>query len=206
MRFLWLRRNEGSVTPLILGFAIVLVAVIATLSDLTYLRNAHLSLKSEGQEVLAQSMRHLSAEDYYNGISLSGTSVPGTSVPGTSVPGTSASGTSASGTSASGTSVPGTSASGTSASGTSASGTSASGTSVPIDCRNTFLNILTALKEIRFYMSNQPITIRGFTCINSWIEFEISTSVLLPFNPRFLEEVDPTVTSLIRGGSRYFSD
>jgi hypothetical protein len=191
MRFLWLRRNEGSVTPLILGFAIVLVAVIATLSDLTYLRNAHLSLKSEGQEVLAQSMRHLSAEDYYNGISLSGTSVPGTSVPGTSVPGTSASGTSASGTSASGTSVP---------------GTSASGTSVPIDCRNTYLNILTALKEIRFYMSNQPITISGFTCINSWIEFEISTSVLLPFNPSFLEEVDPTVTSLIRGGSRYFSD
>ena len=166
MRFLWLRRNEGSVTPLILGFAIVLVAVIVTLSDLTYLRNAHLALKSEGQEVLAQSMRHLSAEDYYNG----------------------------------------TSASGTSASGTSASGTSASGTSVPIDCRNTYLNILTALKEIRFYMSNQPITISGFTCINSWIEFEISTSVLLPFNPRFLVDVDPTVTSLIRGGSRYFSD
>jgi len=196
MRFLWLRRNEGSVTPLILGFAIVLVAVIATLSDLTYLRNAHLSLKSEGQEVLAQSMRHLSAEDYYNGISLSGTSASGTSASGTSVPGTSASGTSASGTSASGTS----------ASGTSASGTSASGTSVPIDCRNTFLNILTALKEIRFYMSNQPITISGFTCINSWIEFEISTSVLLPFNPRFLVDVEPTVTSLIRGGSRYFSD
>jgi hypothetical protein len=176
MRFLWLRRNEGSVTPLILGFAIVLVAVIVTLSDLTYLRNAHLALKSEGQEVLAQSMRHLAVEDYYNG------------------------------TSASGTSASGTSASGTSASGTSASGTSASGTSVPIDCRNTYLNILTALKEIRFYMSNQPITISGFTCINSWIEFEISTSVLLPFNPRFLVDVDPTVTSLIRGGSRYFSD
>ena len=171
MRFLWLRRNEGSVTPLILGFAIVLVAVIVTLSDLTYLRNAHLSLKSEGQEVLAQSMRHLSAEDYYNGRSASGTST-----------------------------------SGTSKSGTSTSGTSASGTSVPIDCRNTYLNILTALKEIRFYMSNQPITISGFTCINSWIEFEISTSVLLPFNPRFLVDVDPTVTSLIRGGSRYFSD
>ena len=166
MRFLWLRRNEGSVTPLILGFAIVLVAVIVTLSDLTYLRNAHLSLKSEGQEVLAQSMRHLSAEDYYNS----------------------------------------TSESGTSESGTSASGTSAPGTSVPIDCRNTHLNILTALKEIRFYMSNQPITISGFTCINSWIEFEISTSVLLPFNPGFLVDVDPTVTSLIRGGSRYFSD
>ena len=181
MRFLWLRRNEGSVTPLVLGFAIVLVAVIATLSDLTYLRNAHLALKSEGQEVLAQSMRHLSPEDYYNGISLSGTS-------------------------ASGTSASGTSASGTSASGISASGTSASGTSVPIDCRNTYLNILTALKETRFYMSNQPITISGFTCINSWIEFEISTSVLLPFNPRFLVDVDPTVTSLIRGGSRYFSD
>ena len=171
MRFLWLRRNEGSVTPLILGFAIVLVAVIATLSDLTYFRNAHLALKSEGQEVLAQSMRHLSAEDYYNGRSASGTST-----------------------------------SGTSKSGTSTSGTSASGTSVPIDCRNTYLNILTALKEIRFYMSNQPITISGFTCINSWIEFEISTSVLLPFNPRFLVDVDPTVTSLIRGGSRYFSD
>ena len=161
MRFLWLRRNEGSVMPLILGFAIVLVAVIATLSDLTYLRNAHLALKSEGQEVLAQSMRHLSAEDYYNGRSASGTST---------------------------------------------SGTSTSGKSVPIDCRKTYINILTALKETRFYMSNQPITISGFTCINSWIEFEISTSVLLPFNPRFLVDVDPTVTSLIRGGSRYFSD
>jgi hypothetical protein len=147
--------------PLILGFAIVLVAVIATLSDLTYLRNAHLALKSEGQEVLAQSMRHLSTEDYYNGRSASGTST---------------------------------------------SGTSSSGKSVPIDCRKTYLNILTALKETRFYMSNQPITISGFTCINSWIEFEISTSVLLPFNPRFLVDVDPTVTSLIRGGSRYFSD
>ena len=191
MRFLWLRRNEGSVTPLILGFAIVLVAVIVTLSDLTYLRNAHLSLKSEGQEVLAQSMRHLSAEDYYNGRSASGTSKSGTSTSGTSTSGTSKSGTSKSGTSTSGTST---------------SGTSASGTSVPIDCRNTYLNILTALKEIRFYMSNQPITISGFTCINSWIEFEISTSVLLPFNPRFLVDVDPTVTSLIRGGSRYFSD
>ena len=166
MRFLWLRRNEGSVTPLILGFAIVLVAIIATLSDLTYLHNAHLALKSEGQEVLAQSMRNLSAEDYYNGRS----------------------------------------ASGISASGISASGTSTSGKSVPIDCRKTYLNILTALKETRFYMSNQPITISGFTCINSWIEFEISTSVLLPFNPRFLVDVDPTVTSLIRGGSRYFSD
>ena len=161
MRFLWLRRNEGSVMPLILGFAIVLVAVIATLSDLTYLRNAHLALKSEGQEVLAQSMRHLSAEDYYNGRSASGTST---------------------------------------------SGTSTSGKSVPIDCHKTYLNILTALKETRFYISNQPITISGFTCINSWIEFEISTSVLLPFNPRFLVDVDPTVTSLIRGGSRYFSD
>ena len=171
MRFLWLRRNEGSVTPLILGFAIVLVAVIATLSDLTYFRNAHLALKSEGQEVLAQSMRHLSAEDYYNGRSASGTS-----------------------------------SSGTSSSGTSSSGTSSSGKSVPIDCRKTYLNILTALRETRFYMSNQPITISGFNCINSWIEFEISTSVLLPFNPRFLVDVDPTVTSLIRGGSRYFSD
>ena len=171
MRFLWLRRNEGSVTPLILGFAIVLVAIIATLSDLTYLHKAHLALKSEGQEVLAQSMRNLSAEDYYNGRSASGIS-----------------------------------ASGTSTSGISASGTSTSGKSVPIDCRKTYLNILTALKETRFYMSNQPITISGFTCINSWIEFEISTSVLLPFNPRFLVDVDPTVTSLIRGGSRYFSD
>ena len=161
MRFLWLRRNEGSVMPLILGFAIVLVAVIATLGDLTYLRNAHLALKSEGQEVLAQSMRHLSTEDYYNGRSASGTST---------------------------------------------SGTSTYGKSVPIDCHKTYLNILTALKETRFYISNQPITISGFTCINSWIEFEISTSVLLPFNPRFLVDVDPTVTSLIRGGSRYFSD
>jgi hypothetical protein len=106
-------------------------------------------------------MRHLSAEDYYNGRSASGTST---------------------------------------------SGTSTYGKSVPIDCHKTYLNILTALKETRFYISNQPITISGFTCINSWIEFEISTSVLLPFNPRFLVDVDPTVTSLIRGGSRYFSD
>ena len=181
MRFLWLRRNEGSVMPLILGFAIVLVAVIATLGDLTYLRNAHLALKSEGQEVLAQSMRHLSTEDYYNGRSASGTSTSGTSTSGTST-------------------------SGTSTSGTSTSGTSTYGKSVPIDCHKTYLNILTALKETRFYISNQPITISGFTCINSWIEFEISTSVLLPFNPRFLVDVDPTVTSLIRGGSRYFSD
>jgi len=171
MNFLWLRRNEGSVMPLILGFAIVLVAVIATLGDLTYLRNAHLALKSEGQEVLAQSMRHLSTEDYYNDRSASGTSTSGTST-----------------------------------SGTSTSGTSTYGKSVPIDCHKTYLNILTALKETRFYISNQPITISGFTCINSWIEFEISTSVLLPFNPRFLVDVDPTVTSLIRGGSRYFSD
>ncbi len=176
MRFLWLRRNEGSVTPLILGFAIVLVAIIATLSDLTYLHNAHLALKSEGQEVLAQSMRNLSAEDYYNGRSASGISASGIS------------------------------ASGTSTSGISASGTSTSGKSVPIDCRKTYLNILTALKETRFYMSNQPITISGFNCINSWIEFKISTSVLMPFNPRFLVDVDPKVTSLIRGGSRYFSD
>jgi len=166
-----MRRNEGSVTPLILGFAIVLVAVIATLSDLTYLRNAHLALKSEGQEVLAQSMRHLSADDYYNGISASGIS-----------------------------------ASGISASGISASGISASGKSVPIDCRKTYLNILSAWNETRFYLSNHPITVRGFSCINSWIEFEISTSVLLPFNPVFLADVEPTVTSLIRGGSRYFSD
>ena len=181
MRFLWLRRNEGSVTPLILGFAIVLVAIIATLSDLTYLHNAHLALKSEGQEVLAQSMRNLSAEDYYNGRS-------------------------ASGISASGISASGISASGISASGISASGTSTSGKSVPIDCRKTYLNILTALKETRFYMSNQPITLSGFNCINSWIEFKISTSVLIPFHPRFLADVDPKVTSLIRGGSRYFSD
>ena len=171
-----MRRNEGSVTPLILGFAIVLVAVIATLSDLTYLRNAHLALKSEGQEVLAQSMRHLSADDYYNGISASGISASGIS------------------------------ASGISASGISASGISASGKSVPIDCRKTYLNILSAWNETRFYLSNHPITVRGFSCINSWIEFEISTSVLLPFNPVFLADVEPTVTSLIRGGSRYFSD
>ena len=176
MRFLWLRRNEGSVTPLILGFAIVLVAVIVTLSDLTYLRNAHLALKSEGQEVLAQSMRHLSAEDYYNGRSASGTSTSGIS------------------------------ASDISASDISASDISASDKSVPINCRKTYSNILTELKETRFYMSNQPISISGFTCIKSWIEFEITTSVLLPFNPRFLVDVEPTVTSLIRGGSRYFSD
>jgi hypothetical protein len=181
MKFVLLRSDEGSVTPLILGFAIVFAAVIATLSDLNYLGKAHLALKSEGQAVLAQSMRHLSSEVYYKG-------------------------TSPSGTSPSGTSPSGTSPSGTSPSGTSPSGTSPSGTSVPIDCGKTYLNILNVVNETRFYVSNEPMTIRGFRCENSWIEFEISATVLLPFYPSFLANFDSTVTSHIRGGSRYFSD
>jgi hypothetical protein len=171
MKFVLLRSDEGSVTPLILGFAIVFAAVIATLSDLNYLGKAHLALKSEGQAVLAQSMRHLSSEVYYKGTSPSGTSP-----------------------------------SGTSPSGTSPSGTSPSGTSVPIDCGKTYLNILNVVNETRFYVSNEPMTIRGFRCENSWIEFEISATVLLPFYPSFLANFDSTVTSHIRGGSRYFSD
>ena len=151
MKFVLLRSDEGSVTPLILGFAIVFAAVIATLSDLNYLGKAHLALKSEGQAVLAQSMRHLSSEVYYKG-------------------------------------------------------TSPSGTSVPIDCGKTYLNILNVVNETRFYVSNEPMTIRGFRCENSWIEFEISATVLLPFYPSFLANFDSTVTSHIRGGSRYFSD
>ena len=166
MKFVLLRSDEGSVTPLILGFAIVFAAVIATLSDLNYLGKAHLALKSEGQAVLAQSMRHLSSEVYYKG----------------------------------------TSPSGTSPSDTSPSGTSPSGTSVPIDCGKTYLNILNVVNETRFYVSNEPMTIRGFRCENSWIEFEISATVLLPFYPSFLANFDSTVTSHIRGGSRYFSD
>jgi hypothetical protein len=196
MKFVLLRSDEGSVTPLILGFAIVFAAVIATLSDLNYLGKAHLALKSEGQAVLAQSMRHLSSEVYYKGTSPSGTSPSGTSP----------SGTSPSGTSPSGTSPSGTSPSGTSPSGTSPSGTSPSGTSVPIDCGKTYLNILNVVNETRFYVSNEPMTIRGFRCENSWIEFEISATVLLPFYPSFLANFDSTVTSHIRGGSRYFSD
>jgi len=166
MKFVLLRSDEGSVTPLILGFAIVFAAVIATLTDLNYLGKAHLALKSEGQAVLAQSMRHLSSEAYYKG----------------------------------------TSPSGTSPSGTSPSGTSPSGTSVPIDCGRTYLNILNVVNETRFYVSNEPMTVRGFRCENSWIEFEISATVLLPFYPSFLANFDSTVTSHIRGGSRYFSD
>ena len=171
MKFVLLRSDEGSVTPLILGFAIVFAAVIATLTDLNYLGKAHLALKSEGQAVLAQSMRHLSSEAYYKGTSPSGTSP-----------------------------------SGTSPSGTSPSGTSPSGTSVPIDCGRTYLNILNVVNETRFYVSNEPMTVRGFRCENSWIEFEISATVLLPFYPSFLANFDSTVTSHIRGGSRYFSD
>ena len=191
MKFVLLRSDEGSVTPLILGFAILFAAVIATLSDLNYLGKAHLALKSEGQAVLAQSMRHLSSEVYYRGTSPSGSSP---------------SGSSPSGTSPSGTSPSGTSPSGTSPSGTSPSGTSPSGTSVPIDCGKTYLNILNIVNKTRFYVSNEPMTVRGFRCENSWIEFEISATVLLPFYPSFLANFDSTVTSHIRGGSRYFSD
>ena len=166
MRFCFIRREDGSVTPLILGFTIIIASVIATLSDITYLGNAHLALKSEGERLLAEGMRNLSAQDYYEVNSVSGNSVSGSSVSGSSV----------------------------------------TGSSVPIDCFSTYFNILRAAQLTPFYLSHEPITIKGYTCKNSWVEFEISAKVSLPFLPRFLADVNPTVTSLIRGGSRYFSD
>ena len=156
MRFFFIKKEDGSVTPLILGFTIIIASVIATLSDITYLGNAHLALKSEGERLLAEGMRNLSAQDYYEGNSVTGSSVPGSSV--------------------------------------------------PIDCVSTYFNILRAAQLTPFYLSHEPITIKGYTCKNSWVEFEISAKVSLPFLPRFLADVNPTVTSLIRGGSRYFSD
>ena len=176
MRFCFIRREDGSVTPLILGFTIIIAAVIATLSDITYLGNAHLALKSEGERLLAEGMRNLSAQDYYEVNSVSGNSVSGNSVSGNSV------------------------------SGSSVTGSSVTGSSVPIDCFSTYFNILRAAQLTPFYLSHEPITIKGYTCKNSWVEFEISAKVSLPFLPRFLADVNPTVTSLIRGGSRYFSD
>jgi len=176
MRFCFIKREDGSVTPLILGLTIIIASVIATLSDITYLSNAHLALKSEGERLLAESMRNLSAQDYYEGSSVTGSSATGSSVTGSSV------------------------------TGSSVSGTSVSGTSVPIDCVGTYFNILRATQLTPFYLSNRAITIKGYTCKNSWVEFEISAKVSLPFLPRFLADVNPTVTSLIRGGSRYFSD
>ena len=166
MRFYFIKREDGSVTPLILGFTIIIASVIATLSDITYLGNAHLALKSEGERLLAEGMRNLSAQDYYEGSSVTGSAVTGSSVTGSSVP----------------------------------------GSSVPIDCVSTYFNILRAAQLTPFYLSHEPITIKGYTCKNSWVEFEISAKVSLPFLPRFLADVNPTVTSLIRGGSRYFSD
>ena len=166
MRFFFIKKEDGSVTPLILGFTIIIASVIATLSDITYLGNAHLALKSEGERLLAEGMRNLSAQDYYEGSSVTGSSVTGSSVTGSSV----------------------------------------TGSSVPIDCFSTYFNILRAAQLTPFYLSHEPITIKGYTCKNSWVEFEISAKVSLPFLPRFLADVNPTVTSLIRGGSRYFSD
>ena len=166
MRFFFIKKEDGSVTPLILGFTIIIASVIATLSDITYLGNAHLALKSEGERLLAEGIRNLSAQDYYEVNSVSGNSVSGSSVTGNSV----------------------------------------SGSSVPIDCFSTYFNILRAAQLTPYYLSNRPITIKGYTCKNSWVEFEISAKVPLPFLPRFLADVNPTVTSLIRGGSRYFSD
>ena len=156
MRFFFIKKEDGSVTPLILGFTIIIASVIATLSDITYLGNAHLALKSEGERLLAEGMRNLSAQDYYEGSSVTGSSV--------------------------------------------------TGSSVPIDCVSTYFNILRAAQLTPFYLSHEPITIKGYTCKNSWVEFEISAKVSLPFLPRFLADVNLTVTSLIRGGSRYFSD
>ena len=161
MRFFFIKKEDGSVTPLILGFTIIIASVIATLSDITYLGNAHLALKSEGERLLAEGMRNLSAQDYYEGSSVTGSSVTGSSV---------------------------------------------TGSSVPIDCVSTYFNILRAAQLTPFYLSHEPITIKGYTCKNSWVEFEISAKVSLPFLPRFLADVNLTVTSLIRGGSRYFSD
>ena len=161
MRFFFIKKEDGSVTPLILGFTIIIASVIATLSDITYLGNAHLALKSEGERLLAEGMRNLSAQDYYEGSSVTGSSVTGSSV---------------------------------------------TGSSVPIDCVSTYFNILRAAQLTPFYLSHEPITIKGYTCKNSWVEFEISAKVSFPFLPRFLADVNPTVTSLIRGGSRYFSD
>ena len=171
MRFCFIKREDGSVTPLILGFTIIIAAVIATLSDITYLGNVHLALKSEGERLLAEGMRNLSAQDYYEGKSVTGSSVTDSSVMGSSV-----------------------------------TGSSRMGNSVPIDCVSTYFNILRAAQLTSFYLSNRPITIKGYTCKNSWVEFEISAKVSLPFLPRFLADVNPTVTSLISGGSRYFSD
>lgn len=166
MRFRLIRRDEGSVTPLVLGFAIIIAAIITTFSDITYLGNAHLALKSEGERVLAESMRDLSVDYYYQGSS----------------------------------------ALGSSALGSSAMSTSASINSVPINCQNTYINILNALQKFRFYLSEEPIAIKGYKCKNYWIELEISAKVKLPFLPRFLGDVNPTVTSVISGGTRYFSD
>ena len=176
MRFCLIRRDEGSVTPLILGFAIIIAAIITTFSDITYLGNAHLALKSEGERVLAESMRDLSADYYYQGNSALGSSALGSSA----------------------TSI--------SALGSSTISTSASTNSVPINCQNTYINILNGLQKTRFYLSNEPIAIKGYKCKNYWIELEIATKVLLPFLPRFLGDINPTVTSVIRGGTRYFSD
>lgn len=151
MKFCLTKREEGSVTPLILGFVIIIAAIIATLSDITYLGNAHLVLKSEGQRVLAEALRNVSSVDYYQG-------------------------------------------------------NSEVGRSVPIDCQNTYFNILREVQEAKFYLSHMPLMVRGYACKNSWVQFEISAKVSLPFLPRFLADVNPTVSSLISGGSRYFSD
>lgn len=161
MRFSFIKRADGSVTPLILGLTIIIASVIATLSDITYLGNAHLALKSEGETLLAEGMRNLSAQDYYEG---------------------------------------------SSATGSSATNAQAVDKSVPIDCQNTYVNILNSLKSTPFYLSNEPIMINSYKCKNTWVEFEISAKVLLPFLPSFLADVNPTITSSVRGGSRYFSD
>jgi len=181
MRFYFIKREDGSVTPLILGFTIIIAAVIATLSDITYLGNAHLALKSEGERLLAKGMRNLSAQDYYEGKSVTGSAVTGSAVTGSAV-------------------------TGSAVTDSSVTGSSRMGNSVPIDCVSTYFNILRAAQLTSFYLSNRPITIKGYTCKNSWVEFEISAKVSLPFLPRFLADVNPTVTSLISGGSRYFSD
>jgi hypothetical protein len=176
MRFSFIKRADGSVTPLILGLTIIIASVIATLSDITYLGNAHLALKSEGESLLAEAMRNLSAQDYYEGSSATGSSATGSSATGSSA-----------------TDVP-------------VTNSQAIDKSVPIDCQNTYVNILNSVKSTPFYLSNEPIVINSYKCKNSWVKFEISAKVLLPFLPSFLADVNPTITSSVRGGSRYFSD
>lgn len=59
------KNDAGSITPLILGFTLLIAGIIATLSDVTYLGSAHLALQSEGERLLSASIRQVSAAEYY---------------------------------------------------------------------------------------------------------------------------------------------